>query len=151
MTVSEGNFTAGCEGARKKGDVVNASDGFARNYLFPRKLAVEATEKNLRELKNKQAAEAKRRQQEFEEAQKLADAISKAEVVVKAKSGEGGKLFGSITNKEIADALKKDHNIDLDRKKIVLQEPIRSLGNFELDVKVYPEVSAKLKVRVEEE
>lgn len=131
--------------------MVNASDGFARNYLFPRKLAVEATEKNLRELKNKQAAEAKRRQQEFEEAQKLADAISKAEVVVKAKSGEGGKLFGSITNKEIADALKKDHNIDLDRKKIVLQEPIRSLGNFELDVKVYPEVSAKLKVRVEEE
>jgi large subunit ribosomal protein L9 len=139
------------KGHGKKGDVVNASDGFARNYLFPRKLAVEATEKNLRELKNKQAAEAKRRQQEFEEAQKLADAISKAEVVVKAKSGEGGKLFGSITNKEIADALKKDHNIDLDRKKIVLQEPIRSLGNFELDVKVYPEVSAKLKVRVEEE
>ena len=139
------------KGHGKKGDVVIASDGFARNYLFPRKLAVEATEKNLRELKNKQAAEAKRRQQEFEEAQKLADAISKAEVVVKAKSGEGGKLFGSITNKEIADALKKDHNIDLDRKKIVLQEPIRSLGNFELDVKVYPEVSAKLKVRVEEE
>ncbi len=139
------------KGYGKKGDVVNASDGFARNYLFPKKLAVEATEKNLRELKNKQAAEAKRRQQEFEEAQKLADAISKAEVVVKAKSGEGGKLFGSITNKEIADALKKDHNIDLDRKKIVLQEPIRSLGNFELDVKVYPEVSAKLKVRVEEE
>ena len=139
------------KGHGKKGDVVNASDGFARNYLFPRKLAVEATEKNLRELKNKQAAEAKRRQQEFEEAQKLADAISKADVVVKAKSGEGGKLFGSITNKEIADALKKDHNIDLDRKKIVLQEPIRSLGNFELDVKVYPEVSAKLKVRVEEE
>ena len=139
------------KGHGKKGDVVNASEGFARNYLFPRKLAVEATEKNLRELKNKQAAEAKRRQQEFEEAQKLADAISKADVVVKAKSVEGCKLFGAITNKEIADALKKDHNIDLDRKKIVLQEPIRSLGNFELDVKVYPEVSAKLKVRVEEE
>ena len=72
-------------------------------------------------------------------------------MVVKAKSGESGKLFGSITNKEIADTLKKDHKIDLDRKKIVLPEPIRSLGNFELEVKVYPEVSGKLKVKVVEE
>jgi len=138
------------KGHGKKGDVVNASDGFARNYLFPKKLAVEATTENLRELKNKQAAEQKRKQKELEEAKKQAEAISKVEVVVKANSGEGGKLFGSITNKEIADALKKDHNIDLDKKKIVLPEPIRSLGNFELEVKVYPEVTARLKVRVEE-
>jgi large subunit ribosomal protein L9 len=139
------------KGHGKKGDVVNASDGYVRNYLFPRKLAIEATPKNLKALKDKQAAENKRKQEELQEAKKQAEALSKVEVVVKAKSGESGKLFGSITNKEIADTLKKDHKIDLDRKKIVLPEPIRSLGNFELEVKVYPEVSGKLKVKVVEE
>ena len=134
------------KGHGKKGDVVNASDGYARNYLFPRKLAIEATDKNLRELRNRQAAESKRKQAELEEARKQAEALSSLEVVVKAKSGESGKLFGSITNKEIADTLKKQHNIDLDRKKIVLPEPIRSLGSFQLEVKVYPEVTAKLNV-----
>lgn len=139
------------KGHGKKGDVVNASDGYARNYLFPRKLAIEATDKNLRELRNRQAAESKRKQAELEEARKQAEALSSLEVVVKAKSGESGKLFGSITNKEIADTLKKQHNIDLDRKKIVLPEPIRSLGSFQLEVKVYPEVTAKLNVKVAEE
>jgi large subunit ribosomal protein L9 len=139
------------KGHGKKGDVVKASDGYARNYLFPRKLAIEATDKNLRDLKAKQAAENKRKQEEYQEAKKQAEALSKVEVVVKAKSGENGKLFGSITNKEIADTLKKDHKIDLDRKKIVLPEPIRSLGDFELEVKIYPEVAAKLKVKVIEE
>jgi large subunit ribosomal protein L9 len=139
------------KGHGKKGDVVNASDGYARNYLFPRKLAIEATDKNLRELRSRQAAESKRKQAELEEARKQAEALSSLEVVVKAKSGESGKLFGSITNKEIADALKKQHNIDLDRKKIVLPEPIRSLGSFQLEVKVYPEVTAKLNVKVAEE
>ncbi|HHU49886.1 MAG: 50S ribosomal protein L9 [Caldicoprobacterales bacterium] len=139
------------KGHGKKGDVVNASDGYARNYLFPRKLAIEATDKNLRELRSRQAAESKRKQAELEEARKQAEALSSLEVVVKAKSGESGKLFGSITNKEIADTLKKQHNIDLDRKKIVLPEPIRSLGSFQLEVKVYPEVTAKLNVKVAEE
>ncbi|HHT66341.1 MAG: 50S ribosomal protein L9 [Caldicoprobacterales bacterium] len=139
------------KGHGKKGDVVNASDGYARNYLFPRNLAVEATSKNLNDLKNKQAAENKRKEAQLEEARKQAEAISGLEVVVKAKSGENGKLFGSVTNKEIGDTLKRQHNISIDRKKIVLPEPIRSLGSFQLEVKVYPEITAKLNVKVVEE
>ncbi len=139
------------KGHGKKGDVVNASDGYARNYLFPRNLAVEATSKNLNDLKNKQAAENKRKEAQLEEARKQAEAISGLEVVVKAKSGENGKLFGSVTNTEIGDTLKRQHNISIDRKKIVLPEPIRSLGSFQLEVKVYPEITAKLNVKVVEE
>ncbi|HHY82229.1 MAG TPA: 50S ribosomal protein L9 [Clostridiales bacterium] len=139
------------KGHGKKGDVVNASDGYARNYLIPNKLAIEATSKNLADLMNKKAAESKRKETELEEAKKLAEKISGLEVVVKAKCGENGKLFGSVTNKEIAETLKSRHNINIDKKKIVLSEPIRSLGSFQLEVKVYPEVSAKLNVKVEEE
>lgn len=139
------------KGQGKKGQVVNASDGYARNYLLPNKLAVEATSKNLNDLKNKQMAESNRKKQELEEAKKQAEALSKLELTIKAKCGENGKLFGSVTNKEIADTLKAQHNINIDKKKIVLQEPIRSLGTFQLEVKVYPEVTAKLNVKVEEE
>jgi large subunit ribosomal protein L9 len=138
------------KGHGKKGDVVNAKDGYARNYLFPNNLAIEANAANMSDLKNKQAADEKRKQDELEEAKKQAEVISKLEVVVKAKSGENGKLFGSVTNKEIADIMKKDHKVTIDRKKIVLPEPIRSLGEFQLEVKVYPEVGAKLKVKVVE-
>ena len=133
-----------------KGDVVNAKDGYARNYLFPNNLAIEATAANMGNLQNKQAADEKRKQDELEEAKKQAEVISKLEVVVKAKSGENGKLFGSVTNKEIADIVRKDHKVNIDRKKIVLPEPIRSLGEFQLDVKVYPEVGTKLNVKVVE-
>lgn len=139
------------KGHGKKGDVVNASDGYARNYLLPKGLAVEANAKNLTELKNKKAAEDKRKQQEYEEAKMLAEKISKVQVEIKAKSGENGKLFGSVTNKEIADVLKSKHGLSIDKKKIVLPEPIKSLGSFQLEVKVYPEVSAKLAVKVVEE
>jgi large subunit ribosomal protein L9 len=139
------------KGQGKQGDVVKVSDGYARNYLFPNNLAVEATKSNLNELKTRKAADDKRRQTELDKARKQAEAISNLEVVVTAKSGESGKLFGSVTNKEIADVLKEKHGIDIDRKKIVLSEPIRSLGNYQLEVKVYPEVTARLKVRVDEE
>src|SRR5690554_1693590 len=124
------------KGHGKKGDVVNASDGYARNYLLPNNLAIEANNQNLSTLKNKQVAEDKRKQAELEEAKKQAEAISKLEVIVKAKSGENGKLFGSVTNKEIADTLKKKHKIKIDIKKIVMPDPIRSLGSFQLEVKV---------------
>ena len=134
----------------KKGDVVNAKDGYARNYLFPNNLAIEANAANMGNLQNKQAADEKRKQDELEEAKKQAEVISKLEVVVKAKSGENGKLFGSVTNKEIADIVRKDHKVNIDRKKIMLPEPIRSLGEFQLDVKVYPEVGTKLNVKVVE-
>ena len=139
------------KGRGTKGQVVNASDGYARNYLLPNKLAVEATNQNLNALKNKQVAESNRRKTELEEAKKQAEVLSALQVTIKAKCGENGKLFGSVTNKEIADTLKSQHNLNIDKKKIVLQEPIRSLGSFQLEVKVYPEVAAKLNVKVEEE
>ncbi|NLX70677.1 MAG: 50S ribosomal protein L9 [Clostridiales bacterium] len=144
-------LTKDVKGQGKQGDVVNVSDGYARNYLFPRGLAIEADEKSLRALKEQKQKEAKRKQNELAEAQKLADTISQLTVVIKAKTGGSGKLFGSVTNKEIADELKKQHKIDLDRKKIVLPEPIKDIGLHNVSVKVYPEVTANLEVKVEEE
>ena len=135
----------------QKGEVVSVSDGYARNYLLPHKLAAQATSQGLNELKNRRAAEAKRKETELEDAKKQAEALSGLQVTVKAKSGENGKLFGSVTNKEIADTLKSQHHLNIDRKKIVLPEPIRNLGSFRLEVKVYPEVTAMLNVKVEEE
>jgi large subunit ribosomal protein L9 len=139
------------KGQGEKGDVVNVSDGYARNYLFPRKLAIKADAKNLAVLKNKKQAEANRKRSELDDAKKLADTISDLTVIIKARSGESGKLFGSVTNKEIADQLNKQHNIELDRKKIILPEPIKTLGLHQLEVKVYPEVSTTLNVKVEQE
>jgi len=139
------------KGKGKKGDIVNVSDGYARNFLFPGKKAIEANAQNLNDLKMKQAAEKNRKQHELEEAKRLAARLSGLEVKVKAKSGENGKLFGSVTNKEVADALKAQHNLTVDKKKIVMPDPIKTLGSFELEVKVYPDVSAKLNVLVEEE
>jgi large subunit ribosomal protein L9 len=138
------------KGTGVKGDVVNISDGYARNFLFPKGLAVEATKSNLNELKNKERAQQKRIEQEKQEARELAKKISEITLVIKAKSGENGKLFGSVTNKEIAQELKKQHNITIDRKKIVLNEPIKQLGQMDLEVKLYPEISGKLTVKVEE-
>lgn len=138
------------KGSGVKGDVVNVSDGYARNYLFPRGLAIEADAGSLRNLKNKAKAEEKRAEQAAEDAEGLAEKISQITLVIKAKSGENGKLYGSVTNKEIADELKKQHKITVDRKKIVMPEPIRQLCTVTLDVKLYPEVVGKLKVQVEE-
>ncbi len=138
------------KGSGVKGDVINVSDGYARNYLFPRGLAKEATQASLKELKNQERAEERRREQEAQQARDLAKKLSELTLVIKAKSGENGKLFGSVTNKEIADELKKQHKISVDRKKIVLNEPIKQLCEVELEVKVYPEISGKLKVKVEE-
>jgi large subunit ribosomal protein L9 len=137
-------------GSGVKGDVINVSDGYARNYLFPRGLATEATKANLNELKNKEKAEEKRREQAAQEAREIAEKLSDITLVIKAKSGENGKLFGSVTNKEIAQELKKQHKIAIDRKKIVLDEPIKQLSEMEVDVKLYPEISGKLRIRVEE-
>lgn len=133
------------------GEVVDVSPGYARNYLLPRGFAEEATKQNLARAKNRQKAEKKRREQEFKEAKELVETLSNITVTLKAKSGESGKLFGSITSKEIAEALKDQHGIELDRRKIVLDEPIKTLGVMELDVRVYPEVVGKLKVSVETE
>ena len=138
------------KGSGVKGDVINASDGYARNFLFPRGLAIEATKANLNELKDKERAEEKRREQAAQQAREMAKKLSELTLVIKAKSGENGKLFGSVTNKEIAEELKKQHKLSVDRKKIVLAEPIKQLCEVELEVKLYPEISGKLKVKVEE-
>lgn len=134
-----------------EGDVVDVSPGYARNYLFPRNLAVEANKQNLAKLKQRKKAADRRKEQELSEAKELAKKIGDVTVTLKAKSGENDKLFGSITSKEIGEALKTQHGIELDRRKIELDEPIKTLGVRELDVKVYPGVNAKLKVSVEAE
>jgi large subunit ribosomal protein L9 len=132
----------------KKGDVVNTSDGYARNFLFPRKLAIEANDSNMHVLNNKKEAERRQKTAEIEEAQKLAKEIQGKEILIKVKTGEQGRLFGSITGKDISEELKKKFNIDIDKKKIVV-DAIRQLGTYEVEVKIYPEISTKVKVVVD--
>ncbi|NLY77657.1 MAG: 50S ribosomal protein L9 [Tissierellia bacterium] len=139
------------KGLGKAGELVNAKDGYARNFLFPKKLAIEATEANLKKWKEDMAKKKEQEQAEYEEALKLKKKIESISVELKSKSGEGGKLFGSITSKDIAEALKKQHKIDIDRKKIEMKNNIKTLGTVNVEVKVYPEVSATLQVNVVEE
>ncbi|QIB27905.1 50S ribosomal protein L9 [Caloranaerobacter azorensis] len=138
------------KGLGKKGSVVNVKDGYARNFLLPRGAAKEATEGNLKVLKEQQKAKEIKQKEELEKAKKLAKKISNITVKIQSKAGVNGKLFGSITSKDIADALNKQHKIKIDKKKIVLEENIRTLGTTVVDVKVYPSVVAKLRVEVSE-
>lgn len=141
-------LTSDVKGVGKKGDVINVSDGYARNFLFPRKLAIEANESNLKVLEAQKAKEEQKRQEEIQRARELAKKLSEITVEVSVKAGENGKLFGSITSKDISDALKKQHGIEIDKKKIELDEAIKVAGVYNIEVKVYPEVSAKLKVSI---
>lgn len=136
------------KGTGKEGDVINASDGHARNYLIPRGLAKEATQGNIKILKAHKASEKTRQDQELKQAEELAEKISNIILKFKSKAGEGGKLFGSITSKDIAAKLKKDHKINIDKRKIVLDGHIKELGSSYVEVKVYPEISGKMKVEV---
>ncbi len=138
------------KGTGKKGDVINASDGHARNYLIPRNLAKEATDGNVKLLEHQNASKAKRAEDELTAAKQLAEDISKLEITVKTKAGEGGRLFGSITNKDVADLIKENHKLDIDKKKIALDQPIRTLGTTNVTIKVYPKVTAQIKVHVVE-
>lgn len=137
------------KGVGKKGEVVNASDGYARNFLFPRKLAQEATDANMNVLNQKKESERRKKLLELEAAQKLADSLKGKEVKITAKSGESGRLFGAITSKDISDALKKQYNIDVDKKKIVM-DTIKALGRYEVELKLYAEVSTKVNVVIAE-
>ncbi|NMA34574.1 MAG: 50S ribosomal protein L9 [Clostridiaceae bacterium] len=139
------------KGLGKKDDLVNVSDGYARNFLFPRGMAVEANESNLNIVKTRKEAEKTKRDRELAHARQLAEKLRDVEVVIRAKTGESGKLFGSITSKDISDKLKDDFKLDIDRKKIVMPDTIKSTGSYEVDVKLYPEVSSRLKVRIESE
>jgi len=133
----------------KKGDIVKVSDGYARNYLFPKKLGVEANKQNLHQLKLQKEAEEKRQREILEEAQELAKKLETVTVNVKIKAGEGGRTFGSVSTKEIAAALKEQANIELDRKKIQLNDPIKNAGIYKVAVKLHPKVSVDLTVKVE--
>ena len=134
----------------KKGEVVDVSDGYAKNFLFTKKLAVEANSKNLNDLKLKKANDEKVAAQNLKEAKELAEVLDSKTVVVKLKAGEGGKTFGSVSSKEISEEAKKQHDLDIDKKKIVINDPIKSLGTYEVSVKLHPKVTGILKVKVEE-
>ncbi|MBP3475887.1 MAG: 50S ribosomal protein L9 [Lachnospiraceae bacterium] len=135
----------------KKGEIVNVSDGYARNFVLPKKLGVEANSANMNDLKLQKANADKVAQEQLEAAQELAKVLETKEVVVKMKSGEGGRTFGSISSKEIATAAKEQCALELDKKKIQLPEAIKSLGVYEVNVKLHTKVTGKLKVKVIEE
>lgn len=132
----------------KKGEIVNVSDGYARNAILPKKLGVEATGKNLNDLKLQNQHAQKQAAENLENAKLLAKEIEQKKVVIKIKSGEGGKIFGSVSTKEIAQAAKEQTGLDLDKKKMQLQDPIKALGTYEVPVKLHPQVTTKLSVQV---
>jgi large subunit ribosomal protein L9 len=136
------------KGTGKAGDLANVSDGYAKNYLIPRGLAMEADNKALNELHNREQSEKHHAEAEKQNAEDAAKALSGQTVKVFAKAGAKGKLFGSVTSKEIAEAIKNQLNIDIDKRKIVLQDDIKSYGSVEIEAKLYPGVSTKLYVVV---
>ncbi|MGK0469476.1 50S ribosomal protein L9 [Clostridium sp.] len=131
----------------KKGDVINAADGYARNFLFPRKLAEEATDSNMHIQNRKDENERKKKTSEIEKAQELANSLKDKVIKMVMKAGENGKLFGAITTKDIALALNEQCNLDIDKKKIVT-DTIKLLGTYDVEIKIYPEISTKIKVLV---
>lgn len=134
----------------KKGDIVDVNDGYARNYILPQKVGVEANSKNLNDLNVQKRNEAKHQAQILEEAKELAKQLEESSVVVKMKSGEGGRTFGSISTKEIAAAIKEQLKLDIDKKKMVLDVPIKGLGCYNIKIKLHPQVTGSLTVKVEE-
>ena len=134
----------------KKGEVVNVNDGYARNFILPKKLGVEANGKNLNDLKLQKNNEAKVAREHLDAAKKLAEELKAGKVVLTMKVGEGGRTFGSVSSKEIAEAVKEQMHLDIDKKKIQLKEQIKTLGTHSVSVKLHPEVTAELKVSVKE-
>lgn len=136
------------KGIGKRGDIVNASDGHARNYLFPRKLAIPADKQNLNELSAKKSSEAHKKELEKIEATRIKEKLEKEVLTLKVKAGENGKTFGSITSKEISDGIEKDFNEKVDKKKIVVKEQVKSIGNYTVELKLFEGVVCKLKLNV---
>lgn len=139
---------ADIKGVGKRDQVINASDGYARNFLFPKNLAVEANAENMSKLKAKQDSNAFKRCQEKEEAERISDKLSKILLKVKVKSGANGKIFGGVSSKEIAENLEKQYQIKVDKKKIELKDTIKNLGVFTVDIKLFEGVIGKVKVDV---
>ena len=132
----------------KKGELVNASDGYARNFLFPRKLAVEANAQAMNELKNRESAEKYRLETELKNAKEVAAKINGKTVKLTAKAGQGGKIFGSVTAKEIAQEIKKQYGFDIDKRKIAIKGEVTGEGLYEAVIKVHPSVTSTIKVKV---
>ena len=141
---------ADVKGSGKKGELVNVSDGYARNFLFPKKLAKEANAQALNELKNAEESKAFKIKQETEAAQASADKINGKSVSILAKAGPGGKLFGSVTAKEIAEAIKKQYGVDVDKRKIDTKGDMKAFGTYECEVKLYSGITATVKAVVTE-
>lgn len=135
----------------KKGEIVNVNDGYARNFILPKKLGLEANGKNLNDLKLKKENEKKVAKENLEAAKALAEQIKAGQVELRIKVGEGGKAFGSVSSKEIAAAVKEQMGLDIDKKKIQLKEVLKSLGTHNVPIKLHPEVTAELKVQIGEE
>ncbi|MCL2168647.1 MAG: 50S ribosomal protein L9 [Defluviitaleaceae bacterium] len=140
---------ADVKGVGKKDQIIDAADGYVRNFLFPRKLAVEATKQNLAQLEKKQAGESAKKAQELQDAKELKTALEAKTIVLRLKTGGGERLFGSVTNKEVAAALLEQESIDIDRKKITIPEVIRVLGEHKAEVRLHTDVLAVIKIMVE--
>ena len=139
---------ADVKGTGNKEEIVNVSDGYARNFLFPKKLAVEATPGAAKEIERKKAAEHQREMERRSEAEAKARSLRGKVILVKAKAGAQGRLYGSITGQEVADALNAQYQVNVDKRKIDLSEAIRTVGEYEAVVKLYPEISAKMSLHV---
>ena len=139
---------ADIKGVGKKDEVINASDGYARNFLFPKNLAVEANNENMSKLKAKQNSNAFKKSQEKEQAIEAAEKLSKIQLKVPVKAGENGKIFGGVSSKEIAELLKQNYKIDVDKKKIELKEAIKTLGVRTIEIRLFEGVVGKLKIDV---
>jgi len=135
----------------KKGDIIEVSEGYARNYLLPQKLAIMATANNVNNAKMQQVAEERKKERALDEAKLLAAQMTKIAVSIPVKMGEGGRLFGSVTAKDIADALVKEHKLELDKRKIELKDALKSLGTFTVPIKLHPEVSTQIQVTLKAE
>ena len=135
------------KGVGKKDEIINASDGYARNFLFPKKLAVEANNENLSKLKSKKQSEQYKKDVDKANAEKIAKQLNDITLSIIVKAGENGKIFGGVTSKEISEELKKQYKLEIDKKKIVLSENIKNIGSFDITIKLYEGVTGKLKVK----
>lgn len=137
------------KGVGKKDEIINASDGYARNFLFPKKLAVEANKENMAKLNSKNEAKAFRKETEKNEALKLAEKIRNITLEIKVKAGENGRIFGGVTAKEISEELNKKYQINIDKKKIALKDTIKNVGTFSANIKLYEGISEDLNIKVD--
>ena len=141
-------LTQDVKGQGKKDQIIETSDGYARNFLFPKKLAIPADAKSINEIKGKEPSRLHKIETEKQQAMEIADKLSKVSVTLKIKSGSDTRLYGAVTTKDIAEALEKEHKIVIDKRKINISEPIKAFGTYELEVKLYNEVTGKIKLSV---